>query len=96
MIDAVEVLDAKKPIKIGRWIFEVDWSFLDWEPLSVALCADGTIALYPVRRVDLQVNTLIGRYEIIGIRRMLPTKHYLLLGNTGLKGKGWNGSLVER
>lgn len=86
----------RPPIKIGQWVFNMDWSWLGWQPLSAAVCQSGMIALYPVRKVDLSTKHDSVMHEIIGVKTMKPCDHYVLLSDTGLTGRNWEISAINK
>lgn len=95
-IDAKEVNNAKKRVRLGQWLFEHDWTFLGWTPLSACLCKSGDIALFPVRSIDIEVKPNAVMPNIIGVNQMKPQKHYFLIVNTGLKGLDWQKQILNR
>lgn len=86
----------KIPLKIGQWVFDIDYEVLEWEPLSAAVCKSGMIALYPVRKIDLTINDNAVMHSIIGVRTMRPKMHYILIEGTGLTGLNWKNTIIDR
>ena len=89
-------VSKRSPSKIGQWVFDIDYKILGWKPLSAAVCESGMIALYPVRKVDLTVKDNSVMHSIIGVHTMRSKIHYLLIDGTGLTGRNWKSTVIDR
>ena len=98
-VSKIKILRGKNKnsaLKLGQWVFDVELSKIDWQPLSAAVCESGMIALYPVRKVDLVLKRNALMHTIVGVRSMKPNIHYVLLEGAGLTGLNWRVSAIDR